>query len=78
MSAKAESLIAAIGGRSNIGNVEACITRLRIEVSDPTKVDEEALCEAGAFGVVLQGPVVQVVVGPEADALSAAMSKLLA
>ena len=39
MSAKAESLIAASGGRSNIGNVEACITRLRIEVSDPTKVD---------------------------------------
>ncbi len=56
MSAKAESLIAAIGGRSNIGNVEACITRLRIEVSDPTKVDEEALREAGRSAWSFRAP----------------------
>ena len=45
-------------------------TRLRVEVDDPSLVDEPALKAAGAFGVVQQGTSVQVVVGPEADTLA--------
>ncbi|WP_454086338.1 glucose PTS transporter subunit EIIB [Georgenia sp. Marseille-Q6866] len=64
---KAESILAALGGDENIVDLEACITRIRVEVEDSSKVDEAALRAAGAFGVVQQGTAVQVVVGPEAD-----------
>ncbi|MEE6280400.1 glucose PTS transporter subunit EIIB [Georgenia sunbinii] len=64
---KAESILAALGGDKNIVDLEACITRIRVEVEDASKVDESGLRAAGAFGVVQQGSAVQVVVGPEAD-----------
>jgi PTS system N-acetylglucosamine-specific IIB component len=66
---KAEQIVAGLGGADNIDEVEACITRLRVEVGDENLVDESALKEAGVFGVVAQGTAVQVVVGPEADLL---------
>ena len=67
---KAEQILAALGGDDNIDDLEACITRLRVEVDDPSLVEEPALKAAGAFGVVQQGTSVQVVVGPEADTLA--------
>jgi PTS system N-acetylglucosamine-specific IIB component len=67
MSSKAEQILAGLGGADNIVEIEACITRLRTEVEDASKVDEKALKAAGAHGVVASGNVVQVVVGPEAD-----------
>ncbi|MGK2309384.1 glucose PTS transporter subunit EIIB [Cutibacterium sp. V947] len=67
---KAEQILTALGGDDNIGDLEACITRLRVEVDDPDLVNEAALRAAGAFGVVQQGTSVQVVVGPEADTLA--------
>jgi PTS system N-acetylglucosamine-specific IIB component len=50
--------------------VEPCITRLRTEVEDAALVDQAALKAAGAYGVVVSGNVVQVVVGPEADTIA--------
>jgi PTS system N-acetylglucosamine-specific IIB component len=70
MSSKAEQILAGLGGADNIVEIEACITRLRTEVADGSKVDEKALKAAGAHGVVASGNVVQVVVGPEADNLA--------
>lgn len=67
---KAEQILAGLGGADNIEDIEACITRLRVEVADEALVDEGALTRAGAFGVVVQGRAVQVVVGPEADNLA--------
>ncbi|MDO4411573.1 PTS glucose/sucrose transporter subunit IIB [Cutibacterium sp.] len=67
---KAEQILAGLGGDDNIDDLEACITRLRVEVNDPDLVDEAALKAAGAFGVVQQGTAVQVVVGPEADTIA--------
>jgi len=68
---KAEQILAALGGDANIIELEPCITRLRVELADPSLVDEAALKATGAFGVVRSGRVVQVVVGPEADTLAA-------
>lgn len=65
----AQQIVEALGGAENLVAVESCITRVRVEVADPAKVDEEGLREAGAFGVVAQGYAVQVVVGPVADDL---------
>lgn len=70
MSTKAERILAGLGGASNIVEIEACITRLRTEVKDPSLVDQAALKAAGAHGVMASGSTVQVVVGPEADTLA--------
>lgn len=74
---KAEAILAALGGASNIVEIEPCITRLRTEVHDPALVDEAALKFAGASGVLARGAVVQVIVGPEADTLSSDIDELL-
>jgi len=73
---KAEQVVNHLGGEGNIVDLEPCITRLRVEVSDPTQVNEAGLKAAGAFGVVVSGRVVQVVVGPEAENLAADIGKL--
>lgn len=67
---KAEDILAALGGAGNVEEIEGCITRLRTEVVDSSRVNEAALKAAGAHGVVVAGTVVQVVVGPEADSLA--------
>ena len=74
---KANDIVAGLGGADNIVEVEGCITRLRTEVADPSKVDEAALRRVGAHGVVVAGTVVQVVVGPEADSLADDVQDLL-
>lgn len=67
---QAQSIVTALGGFDNIVEIEPCITRLRCELQDASLVDEGALKEAGAHGVVSVGSIVQVVVGPNADAIS--------
>lgn len=67
---KAEQILAGLGGADNVEDIEACITRLRTEVSDASLINEQALKAAGAMGVVAKGNIVQVVVGPEADTLA--------
>jgi N-acetylglucosamine PTS system EIIB component len=74
---KADAILAALGGGDNVVEIEPCITRLRCEVQDDSKVDDRALKAAGAHGVLRQGSVVQVVVGPEADTLAADIEDLL-
>jgi glucose PTS system EIICBA or EIICB component len=70
-------LIRALGGRENIVTLDACITRLRIEVADKAKVDKAAIQKLGAAGVVEVGNNVQAVFGPRADALKSEMQRLL-
>jgi PTS system N-acetylglucosamine-specific IIC component len=66
---RAEQVIAAFGGRENLVNVDACITRLRMEVADPSKVDQARLKRLGAAGVIEVGNSVQAVFGTAAEAL---------
>lgn len=73
---KASAILAALGGKDNVVEIEPCITRLRCEVDNGALVDEAALKKAGAHGVMRQGPVVQVVVGPEADTLGSDIEDL--
>jgi PTS system N-acetylglucosamine-specific IIC component len=69
VASRAEQLIAAFGGRDNLLNVDACITRLRMEVADKAKVDKNALKAMGAAGVVEVGNNVQAIFGTQAEAL---------
>nr|WP_256390393.1 PTS glucose/sucrose transporter subunit IIB [Cellulosimicrobium protaetiae] len=73
---KAQQILEALGGQGNVVDLEPCITRLRVEVTDPQLVDEARLKATGAFGVVRSGRVVQVIVGPEADNLAAELDGL--
>jgi PTS system N-acetylglucosamine-specific IIB component len=74
---KAEQILAGLGGAENVVEIEPCITRLRTEVRDAAKVDTSALEKAGAYGVVVSGTAVQVVVGPEADTLAEDIEDLM-
>ena len=74
---KAEQIIAGLGGADNIVELEPCITRLRTEVRDGSKVNEAVLRAAGAHGVMKVGNNVQVVVGPEADSLASDIEDLM-
>ncbi len=75
---KAEQLIAAFGGRANLVNVDACITRLRMEVGDKAKVDKARLKALGAAGVIEVGNNVQAIFGTQADALKNDINNALA
>ena len=74
---KAEQIIAGLGGADNIVELEPCITRLRTEVRDGSKVNEAVLKAAGAHGVMKVGNNVQVVVGPEADSIANEIEDLM-
>nr|NLD40777.1 PTS transporter subunit EIIB [Actinomycetales bacterium] len=69
-------ILAALGGSENVTDIRSCITRLRVNVENAESISEDELKDAGAFGVVVHGRTVQVVVGPEADALADEISKL--
>ena len=74
---QAEQILAGLGGKENILEVEACITRLRTEVHDPSLVDEAALKAAGAHGVVKMGTAIQVVIGTDADPIAADIEDMM-
>jgi PTS system N-acetylglucosamine-specific IIC component len=74
---KAEQVISAFGGRDNLVNVDACITRLRVEVNDKDKVDQARLKRLGAAGVVEVGNSVQAVFGTDAEALKSDINDIL-
>ncbi len=68
---RGQEYLNALGGKENILNLDACATRLRLEVKDSTLVNADALKQLGARGVVkTDAGSVQVVIGPEADLLS--------
>ncbi|MGC8842737.1 MAG: PTS transporter subunit EIIB, partial [bacterium] len=55
---------------------DACITRLRLEVKDPSRIDDKKLKQLGALGVVKMGKAVQVVFGTTAESIEAELRKL--
>ncbi|TKI07708.1 PTS glucose transporter subunit IIBC [Martelella alba] len=73
----AGALVKAFGGRDNIINLDACITRLRINVADISKVDQAELRLLGAAGVVVAGSGVQAIFGTRSDNLKTDMDDYL-
>jgi PTS system N-acetylglucosamine-specific IIC component len=66
--------IKSLGGAGNLRSVEACTTRLRLVVADPSLLDEAALKSLGSRGVLrMADGAVQVVVGPIADQVASAI-----
>ncbi len=74
---KAPLVLAALGGEANIISVDACITRLRVEVKDKANVDKDQLKSLGAAGVVEVGNGIQAIFGAKADAYKNAINEIL-
>ena len=66
VSEQTKLILAGLGGRENISDVDNCITRLRVTVKDSSLVNEEILKSTGAKGVFQKGVGVQIVYGFEA------------
>ncbi len=73
----APALVAAFGGKENITNLDACITRLRVSVADVAKVDQPGLKKLGAAGVVVAGSGVQAIFGTKSDNLKTEMDEYI-
>lgn len=74
---RAATILAGLGGVENIDEIDPCTTRLRSLVKDPSLVDAAMLRRAGAFGVMVNGRVVQVVVGPQVDTIASDLADLM-
>ena len=70
-------LVLAFGGRSNISALDACITRLRVGVSDIAQVNQGALKALGAAGVVIVGNNAQAIFGTRSENLKTDMEEYL-
>ena len=72
------NIINLLGGRANIVDVDACMTRLRVTVKDAEKVGNEEQWKAeGAMGLVMKGQGVQAIYGPKADVLKSDIQDVL-
>ena len=74
----ASGVLAAVGGKDNVANVDYCATRLRFEIKDHTAVDEKAVKKAGAAGVIRPSKTAcQVVIGPKVQFVYDELKKML-
>lgn len=74
----AEIVLEGLGGKENITSLDNCITRLRMEVKDYTKVDEKKIKSAGVAGIIRPSKTsVQVIVGTKVQFVADEMKKML-
>lgn len=75
----ARRYVGAIGGSDNLTGIDACITRLRLNVKDSTLVNDALAKRLGASGVIrLNKQSVQVIVGTRAELIASAMRNVIA
>ena len=74
----ARIVLEGLGGKENVTSLDNCITRLRMEIKDYTKVDEKKIKSAGVAGVMRPGKnSVQVIVGTKVQFVADEMKKML-
>lgn len=76
-SEKAMAILNSLGGKDNIAHIDACITRLRLEMNSTEKVDQAALKSIGASGIMVSGKNMQVIFGTESDSLKEEIKSLM-
>lgn len=73
----AKDLVLAFGGRANIRSLDACVTRLRVDLKDVSKVSADMLKALGATGVLVIGSGVQAIFGTRSENLKTDMEEYL-
>lgn len=71
------AVLEAMGGQENIKHLDACITRLRVEVNDKAEVDVARLKDLGASGVLEVGNNMQAIFGPKSDQIKHEMQQIM-
>ncbi|HGZ7899813.1 TPA: glucose-specific PTS transporter subunit IIBC [Staphylococcus aureus] len=71
------AVLEAMGGKANIKHLDTCITRLRVEVNDKSKVDVPGLKDLGASGVLEVGNNMQAIFGPKSDQIKHEMQQIM-
>ncbi|HAX74068.1 MAG TPA: PTS glucose transporter subunit IIB [Firmicutes bacterium] len=74
---KAPLVLEALGGEENIENIDACITRLRVEVKDSSKVNKDKLKELGAAGVMDVKGGIQAIYGGNSNTLKNHINEII-
>lgn len=73
----ARIILEGVGGKENVTSIDNCITRLRLEIKDYTKIDEKKIKSAGVAGVIRPGKnSVQVIVGTKVQFVADEFKKL--
>jgi PTS system D-glucosamine-specific IIC component len=70
-------VLKALGGKENLTNLDACITRLRVSVNDVDKVEKDTLKKLGASGVMTMGNNIQAIFGPRSDQIKSQMQDII-
>ena len=71
-------ILEGLGGKENVASLDNCITRLRMEIKDNTKVNEKKIKSAGVAGIMRPGKTsVQVIVGTKVQFVADEMKKML-
>ncbi len=71
------NILEAMGGQENIAHLDACITRLRVQVNDVKSVDKKRLKKLGASGVLEVGDNIQAIFGPKSDTIKSQMQDII-
>ncbi|MTH53136.1 PTS glucose transporter subunit IICBA [Bacillus mangrovi] len=71
-------VLEALGGQENIKHLDACITRLRVQVQDVKQVEKDRLKTLGASGVLEIGNNIQAIFGPKSDNLKSQIQDVIA
>lgn len=71
------NILVALGGQSNIAHLDACITRLRVEVKDKDNVDKTRLKQLGASGVLEVGNNIQAIFGTRSDTIKSQIQDII-
>ena len=77
MSSLPSKVLHAMGGQKNIAHLDACITRLRVEVNNKNMVNADTLKSLGASGVLTVGNNIQAIFGPMSDQLKHDMNRII-
>lgn len=73
----ATTILEGLGGKENVKSIDNCVTRLRLEIVDYTKVDEKKIKSAGIAGIIRPSKTsVQVIVGTQVQFVADEMKKL--
>jgi glucose-specific phosphotransferase system IIA component len=70
-------ILAALGGAENIQSIDACITRLRLNIKNTQLINQDKLKSLGASGTMIAGSSVQVIFGVESDSLKDQIKTLM-
>jgi len=71
------NILEAMGGQDNIAHLDACITRLRVQVKNINSVNKDELKKLGAAGVLEVGNNIQAIFGPKSESLRSQMEDIM-